>query len=328
VIGIFKQKNPGNFIALLIFGVLIKLPIFLHPHVPAPNVNNGTLYLALLKFLTSFNPVIFPILAFSLILIQSILLTRIINHQRLMTKPNWFAGMAYMLITSLVPEWNLLSAPLMVNTILLFILSAFFKIYNRQDAKGIIFNIGLGLGIAALLFSPTITFIIWILIGLMLMRPFKLNEWVLCIIGVTTPYYFYAVWLFIADKWSWHTLVPGFSLHLPALKQSVWLAGSSFLLVLPFLTGGYFIQESLRKMLIQVRKGWSLILIYTFGAILIPFVNGTGTLENWVITAIPFAAFHASTYLYSSLRIIPTLLFWLSVAFILAYQYSGAAQGW
>jgi hypothetical protein len=245
-----------------------------------------------------------------------------------MTKPNWFAGMAYMLITSLVPEWNLLSAPLMVNTILLFILSAFFKIYNRQDAKGIIFNIGLGLGIAALLFSPTITFIIWILIGLMLMRPFKLNEWVLCIIGVTTPYYFYAVWLFIADKWSWHTLVPGFSLHLPALKQSVWLAGSSFLLVLPFLTGGYFIQESLRKMLIQVRKGWSLILIYTFGAILIPFVNGTGTLENWVITAIPFAAFHASTYLYSSLRIIPTLLFWLSVAFILAYQYSGAAQGW
>jgi hypothetical protein len=208
-----------------------------------------------------------------------------------------------------------------------FALHPFCIIYNRPDAKGAIFNIGLALGIASLIFFPSITFLFWVLIALMLMRPFKLNEWVLCIVGVTTPYYFYAVWLFISDNWGWGILFPGFSVTMPVLQQSAWLAGSAFLLVMPFLIGGYYVQENLRKVLIQVRKGWSLLLLYIFGAIFIPFVNGTGTLENWVIAAIPFAAFHACMYLYSSLRIVPLLIFWLTVAFILGYQYGGW-QGW
>jgi hypothetical protein len=327
VIALFKQKNPANFLALLLFGALIKLPAFFKPNIPQPSSNDGTLYMEMLKWLKSFPSIIYPILAFLLLFTQAVMLTRFINNQRMMTKPNWFPGMAYMLITSLFPEWNYFSAPLIINTVLLLILSAFFKLYNKPDAKGIIFNIGFALGISALLFSPAITFLFWILIGMMLMRPFKLNEWVLCIIGVTTPFYFYGIWLFISDNWSWQTLFPGFSVKAPVLKQSAWLAGSAFLLVVPFLGGGYYIQDSLRKMLIQVRKGWSLLLIYIFGALFIPFVNGTGTLENWVIAAIPFAAFHACTYLYSSLRIIPLLLFWLTIAFILGYQYSGVA-GW
>jgi hypothetical protein len=328
VIGIFKQNNPGSFIGLLIFGILIKMPIFLHPYLPTTNSTNGILYDAILQYLSASSIVFFPLLAFLLIFIQSILITRVINNNRLMAKPNWFPGMAYMLITSLVPEWSLLSAPLIVNTILLFILSSFFKIYNKADAKGVIFNIGLALGLAVLIFSPAITFLIWIMMGLMLMRPFKLNEWMLLIIGVTTPYYFYAVMLFLTDNWSWHLLIPHFSLHLPSIKQSVWLAGSAFLLLIPYLLGGYLIQDNLRKMLIQVRKGWSLILIYTFGAILIPFVNDNNHLENWIITAIPFAAFHACTYLYSSRRMVPIILFWLTVFFILTYQYSGMVKSW
>jgi hypothetical protein len=97
-------------------------------------------------------------------------------------------------------------------------------------------------------------------------------------------------------------------------------------LVVPFLGGGYYVQDNLRKMLIQVRKGWSLLLLYLLGAVFIPFVNNTDSFENWVMAAIPFAAFHACTYLYSNLRIIPLLLFWSSVAFILGYQYFG--PGW
>lgn len=90
--------------------------------------------------------------------------------------------------------------------------------------------------------------------------------------------------------------------------------------------GGYYVQDNLRKMLIQVRKGWSLLLLYLLVAILVPFINNTETFENWVMAAIPFAAFHACTYLYSTLKIIPVLFFWLTVAFVLAYQYAG--PGW
>ncbi len=324
MIGIFKQKTPANIFLLLVFGVLIKLPMFLHPHTPAGRNSDGILFKAILQLAeptSRTTPQLYPVLAFSLLFLQAVMLTRFINTQRMMNKPTFFPGMAYLLITSLLPEWNYFSAPLIVNTILLFVLSGLFKIYNQPNAKGAIFNIGLALGIASFLFFPSITFIIWILLALAVMRPFKLNEWVLCLVGITTPFYFYAIYLFINDEWSWQQLMPHFSIGLPSIKQSVWLAGSAFLLVVPFLGGGYYVQDNLRRMLIQVRKGWSLLLLYLLGAIFIPFVNNSDTFENWVMAAIPFAAFHACTYLYSTLRIIPLLLFWLTVAFVLGYQY-------
>lgn len=329
MIGIFKQKNPANILLLLVFGVLLKLPMFLHPHIPAGKVEDGIFFKAILNFVEPTGkswPVLYPVLSFSLLFLQAIILTRFINIQRMVSKPTFFPGMAYMLITSLFPEWNYFSAPLIVNTILLFVLSGLFNTYNKEKAGGPIFNAGMALGVASFIFFPSITFIFWILLALMVMRPFRLNEWLLCIVGITTPFYFYAVYLFITGQWSWHNILPHVSVSMPLVKQSAWLAGSSFLLVAPFLAGSYYVQDSLRRMLIQVRKGWSLLLLYLLGAIFVPFVNSTDTFENWVMAAIPFAAFHACTYLYSTFRIFPVLLFWLTVAFVLSYQYYG--PGW
>lgn len=329
MIGIFKQKNPANILLLLVFGVLIKLPMFLHPHISVSKPEDGIFFKAILKFAGPPGkswPVLYPVLSFSLLFLQAIILTRFINIQRMVSRPTFFPGMAYMLITSLFPEWNFFSAPLIVNTILLFVLSGLFNTYNKEKAGGAIFNAGMALGIASFLFFPSITFIFWILLALMVMRPFRLNEWLLCIVGITTPFYFYAIYLLITGQWNWQDILPYISVSLPLVKQSAWLAGSSILLVIPFLTGSYYVQDSLRRMLIQVRKGWSLLLLYLLGAIFVPFVNSSDTFENWVMAAIPFAAFHACSYLYSTFRIFPILLFWLTVAFILAYQYLG--PGW
>lgn len=327
--GIFRQKNPANIFLLLVVGVLIKLPMFTHPHIPVVKPGDGILFREILDLLEptgKSTPVIYPILAFLVLFLQAVLLTGFFNRQRMMSQSTWFPGMAYMLITSLVPEWNYFSAPLLVNTILVLVLSGLFRIYNQPKALGAVFNIGLALGISSFLFFPSITFMIWILMALAVMRPFRLKEWLLCIVGATTPFYFYAIYLIINGNWSWGSLWPYFTISLPSVKQSAWLAGSVFLLTVPFLAGGYYVQESLRRILIQVRKGWSLLLLYLLGALFIPFVNNSNSFDNWIMAAIPLAAFHACTYLYSNLRIFPLLLFWLTVAFIIGYQYYG--PGW
>ncbi|HWR32238.1 MAG TPA: hypothetical protein VN451_01830 [Chitinophagaceae bacterium] len=329
MISIFKQKTPANIFFLLVFAALIKLPMFLYPHTVMAKHGDSILYTAIIDFIYPFsktNPFVFPSLAFILLFVQAIMFTRFMNTQRMISQQGYLPGMAYLLITSLLPEWNNFSAPLMVNTILLFVLSALFKTYNQPAVKGTVFNIGMALGIVSFLFVPALSFIIWILLALAVMRPFRINEWLLCLLGFTTPFYFNAVYLFISDQWGLDAFLPDFSIGIPPVKQSAWLAGSAFLIVLPFLAGGYLVQDSLRRMLIQVRKGWSLLLLFLLGAFLIPFVNSGDNFENWVFTAIPFAAFHASTYLYSSFRIFPMLIFWLSVAFVLAYQYYG--PGW
>src|SRR5258708_797897 len=101
--------------------------------------------------------------------------------------------------------------------------------------------------------------------------------------------------------------------HQPSFYQAIGLACRQRFFSYCSVPGrGLLIQNSLRRMLIHVRKGWSLLLLYILGAIFIPFVNSADTFENWVIAAIPFAAFHASAYLYSTFRIFPLVLFWLS----------------
>ncbi|MBL0232168.1 MAG: hypothetical protein IPQ08_00720 [Chitinophagaceae bacterium] len=323
--GIFKQKNPASIIILLVMGILIKWPIFRHPHIPVFRQGDGILFRSIFELLPS-SPLLYPVLAFSLLFLQAIILNLFLNRYRMMTHATWFPAMSYMLITSLLPEWNYFSAPLLVNTILLLILMALFRIYNQPKAQGIIFNIGLGLGICSFLYFPSLSFVIWILISLAIMRPFHLREWLLGLLGVSTPFYFYAVYLIWHDQWSWSHLWPYFDLSIPMVKQTAWLAGSAFLLVVPFLSGGYYVQESLRRMLIQVRKGWSLILLYLLCSLFIPFINDGSNMENWVMAAIPLAAFHACTYLYSTYRIFPLLLFWVTLAFVLGHQYYG--QGW
>lgn len=303
--------------------------MFRHPYVPDSTTGEGPLFVHILQWLQPYNksfPSIYPIIAFVLLFIQAVSLTRLINNRRLTSSSTYLPGMSYLLITSLFPEWNYFSAALLTNSVLLFILSGLFRIYNQQNPKSSIFTIGLALGIASFLFLSSLAFIIMILLGLALMRPFKLNEWLLCILGITTPYYFYGVYLFISGHWNWADLIPNLYLSIPKVTQSAWVSGSVFLIAILFLLGGYYVQENLRRMLVQVRKGWSLLLLFLLTALLVPFVNFNHNFENWVMTAIPFAAFQSSAYLYSKVKWVTLLIFWFTVGFVIAFQYFG--PGW
>lgn len=332
MITIFKQKSPFNLIALLVTGILIKLPMFIRPYQPVGKPSDGLLYEIILEALKptgrSFGW-FFPLLAFILLYLQAVILTRFINVQRMMTKPTYLPGLAYMLITSLLPEWNYFSAPLIINTILLFVLSSLFSIYNKHDARGAVFNVGLALGIAGFIFPPSFVFITWVFLAFLVTRPFRITEWLICLLGITTPFYFYALYMAFVGQWDWQKLLPHIYIGMPSLKQqSLWLSGAVFLLMIPFLVGGYYVQDNLRRMLINIRKGWSLLLLYLLVALLLPFVNTAATFENWIMGMVPLAAFHAYAYLNATWKLLPHLLFWITITFIIIYQYSQYGPGW
>ncbi|MBS1574028.1 MAG: hypothetical protein JST09_01890 [Bacteroidetes bacterium] len=323
MIGVFKQKTPGNIFVLFIFGILLKLPVFFHPRVPVFDPKEGPLFRGILHFLEGAgksSPFIYPCIAYLLLFMQAVSLNKVINDNRMMQRQTFLPAMSYLLVTSLIPGWNNFSAPLLVNSILVFVLAGLFKTQNIQHAKGTIFNVGLGIGIASFIFFPTVVFMIWAIFGLMLMRPFRINEWLLCILGMTAPYYFYPVYLFLTDQLSLQNIIPYVHISLPRFQQSGWIAASSLLLCIPFILGAYYVQDNLRRMLIQVRKGWSLILLYLLAAVLVPFLNAGQSFENWVIAAVPLAAFHACSFLYPPRKFIPLLLFWIIVAFIVVFQ--------
>jgi hypothetical protein len=324
VIGLFKQKTPANLIILLIFGLLLKMPLFLSPKLIEATAQDGRLYHIFLNFFTTpgkSNAVVCSAIAFMLLYGQALLINYLVNEQRMTSRQTFLPAMAYLLITSLLPEWNYLSAALVANTLIIWSFIKVFKLYNASVVSGAIFNIGLLLGISSFLYFPSVAFLICILLGLMILRPFKFKEFVLLVLGILTPYYFYIVYLFLNDKLVVANILPRLSVQIPVLTSDIWIAVAIVFLGAPFLMGGYFIQTHLRKMLIQARKNWSILLLYLFLSLLIPFMNSTASLHNWIIVAAPFAAFHTSAYLYPKRNALPAIIFFLTVAFVLFQQY-------
>ena len=319
MIAVFKQKSPGNIAVLFIFGLLIKLPLFLYPKPAVVTVNDGRLYHWFIQSVDT--PMGSSLLAFVLIYGQALMINYLLNEYRMITKPNYLPGMAFMLITSLLPDWNYLSAPLMANTFIIWMFIYLFGQYNTSNARGDVYNIGLIAGISSYIYFPSAAFVICILLGLMILKPFRLHEIALFMLGCLTPYYFHAVWLFLSDELNRANFLPNISVKVPVVQNSIWIATGTLLLTVPFLIGGYFVQVHLRKMLIQVRKNWSVLVLYLLLAFLVPFINSDQSFHTWILIAAPFAAFHACAYFYPRRRWLPLLLFFITIGYILFQQY-------
>jgi len=324
VVSIFRQKSPGNLVVLFFFGLMLKLPLFLWPKTVTATQNDEDFYQWLIQGINSLGPgkaMLCSFAAFLLLYIQAIMLNYLVNEYRLMPKPTYLPAMAYLLLTSLLPEWTYLSSPLVATTFVLWAFIKLLHLYNTDNARGPVFNIGLLLGIASYFYFPSACFLLCILLGMIILKPFRLNEAVLFLVGCLTPYYFMITILYLTDKLSIAAFFPHISVHTPAVKSTVWLAVSILLLALPFLAGGFFVQSHLHKMLIQVRKSWSILLFYLLLAFFVPFVNTNSSFNNWILLVVPFACFHAGTYFYTVKKWIPNVLLFLTTGYIFYLQY-------
>jgi hypothetical protein len=324
VTGIFQQKNPSNTFVLFIYGLFLKFYTFLHPVAPQLHKNDGVLYRGLLENVLPVNnvsPLVFSIIAYLLVYTQALYLNKIMNDQRMMVRPNFLVGMSYILLSCLFPEWSVFSPQLIINSIMIWTFAGMVKLFNAPNPKTSIYNLGLAIGIASLFGFEAIAFIFILLFALLSTRPFRLAEWIVAVMGLLTPYYFLAVYQVLTSQFSFSNFVPHFYISIKAIRQSLWIALSMFFLITPFFIGGYYIQGNLGRMLINVRKNWSLLILYIVTAALAPFAN-TGTIyQGWIFCLVPMAAFHACAYFYPKRRWMPSLLHWATVAYIVFIYY-------
>jgi hypothetical protein len=291
--------------------------------IPQPQQTDGFLYKGLLNRLHPIGktmPVIYPVIVFILLYTQTVYFNKLVNDQRIMQRPNYLTGMSYLLITSLFTEWNTLSSPLIINSLLIWVWAKMSGLYNNPSPKSALFNIGIAIGIATFFYFPSLAFAALIIFGLAITRPFKLAEWVIALLGIITPYYFLMAIVFLTDKWKGYRF-PGFSVTYPVFNQSYWSYAAIMIVLLTSIIGIFFIQQNFRRQLIQARKSWNLAFIYLLVALSVPFINATNTFNYWILSAVPLSAFLAAAFLYPSRNIFPLILHWLMVGIVVAISY-------
>lgn len=291
---------------------------------PLAHDTDGFLYHALIRGLGSISKgpgIIYPLVSYLLIFSQALMLNVFFYQHRLLSRPNFLPALSYILITALFPEWWQLSSALVVNTLLIWAWNNMASLYKNQRAKQIVFNTGIIIGVCSFFYFPAIGFIVMLFAALVIMRPVNLTEWLTAILGLTMPYYFLFAWSYLRGTWSRDRFIPDIFFSYPEFQQTVWAWGALLLLMVPFLVSGFYIQGSILRMLIQARKGWSLLLVYLLTALLLPFVHPTMSFEYWILSAVPFAAFHANVFFSPQNRLIPALLHVLMAVFILCLNY-------
>jgi len=323
VTGTFKANNSYNNFLLLLYGLLLKLPMFLHPEVPKPQKIDGFLYKSILNWLQSVAsgmPFIFPLITFILLFLQAVYFNKLVNDLRIMQRPHYLTGMSYLLITSLFTDWNVLSSPLIINSILIWVWSKMSGLYSDPNPKTSLFNIGIAIGISTFFYFPSIAFSALIIFGLAITRPFKLAEWLMSLLGIITPYYFLLALVFLTDKGKGYKF-PGFAVTAPLFNQSTWAYLAIIMVLISSIIGIFYIQQNFRRQLIQARKTWNLTFLYLPVAFFVPFVNASHSFEYWILCAVPVSAFVAAAFLYPAKNWFPAALHWLMVAFVIVINY-------
>lgn len=321
--GIFKANNPYNNFLLLFYAALLKLPMFLHPVIPQAQQTDGFLYKAFLNWLQPVAkgfPLIYPILTFILLYGQAVYFNKFVTDQRIMQRPNYLTGMSYLLITSLFTEWNILSSPLIINSLLIWVWAKMSGLYSNQKPKTVLFNIGMAIGVSTFFYFPSIAFAALIIFGLAITRPFKMAEWLIALLGIITPYYFLLGIVFLTDKWKGYHF-PGFAVSYPVFNQTHWAYAAIILVLVTSIIGVFFIQQNFRRQLIQARKSWNLTFLYLMVALFVPFVNATQSFSYWILCAVPLAAFAGATFFYPAKNWFPAALHWLMLAFVIVISY-------
>lgn len=327
MIAFFQKRSPVNVLLLFLLAVAVKLPLFLHPTVPPLQLQDSDLFCWLVNRIAqlgSIAPWVFSGLSFSLFYSQALLLNYFFHQQKMSSRPTDLPGMSFLLLSSVIPEWNQFTPPLLASTILLYLLFALYRLFNQSNVPRTLFNMGFAVGVGCFLFLPALTIGIWLLIAILIMRPFKLQEILLLILGVATPFYFYGVWIFWHGQWQDLPWLDRLDPHFPGWHSVAWIGGAACIILLPLLVGTYQVQKHARKMLIQVRRGWAVLSYLLLISVLVPFLD-KGSFTGGVLALIPLASFHACFYLYTRFRIIPLLFFWLSFFFVLITQFSGSA---
>lgn len=321
--GIFKANNPTNNVLLVIYAVVIRAAGFLHYSTPVRDTADAALYrrtLIFLDYLSQSISWVYPFVTLVLILLQAFFINRIANNLKLFPKANYLAGISYILLSSIVPNWYQFSASLLAATIIIWVFNEVVKLQLHNQIKGRLFNIGMGMGICLFIFPPSVLFVLIIFAGLALFKAFRFNEWLIVVVGFLLPVYFFYSWQFLYYGEITNRF-PSLVAHLPVKN----LNNVKLTIILAFLVhaalGFIFSQQNLRKQLVQTRNAWKLSYFYIVLASVLFFLTTSFNEFDQIFIVAPLSLLAAAMHFYLPKKWMSNVLHILMLIFAIYIGY-------
>ncbi|MBX9779315.1 MAG: hypothetical protein K2X26_03170 [Chitinophagaceae bacterium] len=315
---LFRDKSVINILFLLLLSMAVHTHLFFTPITILQTADDGLISICLQQFIAGLNPTILFILYQLIILLQAIRINLFLDQYRMYPQAGYTAAMAYILLTAVIKEWSVISSALIANFLLIWMLMKVARLYNQQSPKTVLFNIGFIMGLSIMAYHPIAIMVLVLLFSLGIMRAFQLQEWFVLLMGILLPFYFLIAWLYVNDApQTFLYYLPKFYFNnkLFPIHEKLLIA-SSLVFVITVITGLFFWQQFNSRLVIQMRKNWSVLIVTLFIITLSPFIFRHAGITTFLMAAVPASGFVGAAFSYPKRLILPNLLFWILIAVI------------
>lgn len=319
----FRSLNPLNLFLLAVItcvlriGVLVQLP-------PAVDLLLFDTYGRMLVDVPAnmFSPFGNVFLATVIVYTQAIILNRIINNYNLLGKPTFLPALMFVTITAIVEPFIVLSPPLLVNFLLLWMLDKMLSLYRRDFAISVMFDLGMMVALGTIIYFPFIMMMPMLAFVLLMYRPFYWREWLAAIVGFITIALMVCTLFFLNDKLNFFfaTIPSAVVMHL-GFKVSMY----DFISLVPVIIILFFAFLSIRERYFRsnvfLRKASFLLVLVTLFGVLSFSINRNYDVYHFLLTASPLAVIMAYYFANATKKWFFESLYWLLAIFVLYFQF-------
>lgn len=226
MISLFKSNNLLVVIFYALYLIIFRIYFVFNPQDPSfvfrhqEPFSSGILGL-LLKVPVNFFT-LSVVLSAVLCFIQALWMNNIVNSNKILPKKTYLPGALFVIFSSFIPSYLFLTPASISFTLLIVATSGLFSVVRKEKANGDIFDVGFMTAMAALFYTPSLLFILFMYIGLSTLRAFSYREWVILLSGFLSPYIMLFTFYFWQDNLS---LLPS---HLFNNHSLAWLSEFQF----------------------------------------------------------------------------------------------------
>ncbi|MBW6500422.1 MAG: hypothetical protein K0B05_03425 [Bacteroidales bacterium] len=199
---ILRGTGPGVVILIIVIAILLWIGSFLNPHIsyelyyesdPMP------LY-ALLKSITGGNHAVGLIVTFSMVLLMAYLLVSFNTSVIFISERTFLPAVVYVMLSALFPAFQVLNPVLPASIFLVLAAGKIMKTYRVQGIAYDLFDAGFLISTGCLFYANFIWFAALLVIGIILIRPAGLREFVIALTGMATPFALTSGFYYVLDK--------------------------------------------------------------------------------------------------------------------------------
>lgn len=191
-----KSTTLSSYLILAALFVIIKFPVWLNGTNQPIEINEFSheqLYIFIKNYNLSFG------LAQLIIIIQAIIINYLFTNSYFIREKTIIPAYLFILLSSVINSYNFINIYHVILTIFIGLYYLFLKINFQEQVKSDIFNVGCLFGIAIILFPNLIFFTPLLLIIIYVVKPLRIKELLLAIIGILCVLFFYFSLIYLLD---------------------------------------------------------------------------------------------------------------------------------